>query len=158
MNQFTVRRFEEKDAQAVSDLIAQTAHTIHSKVYEPPFIANFLEWVSPEKIIERASWTHYYVICDGDTIICSGAIGPHQGREDESEFFNIFLLPEYQGKGLGRMIVETLEQDEFFLRAKRIFVHASLTALKFYQAMGYDHVNGEFAIDDSEAYTLEKFR
>ena len=98
------------------------------------------------------------VICDGDDIICSGAIGPHQGREDESELFNIFLLPEYQGKGVGKLIIETLEQDEFFLRAKRVYIHSAMNALKFYQKMGYDHVNGEFAIDDEDSYTLEKFR
>ena len=158
MERFTVRRFEEKDAQAVTELIATTSRIVNAKVYEPEYIENFLEWVSPEKIIERASWTHFYVICDGDDIICSGAIGPHQGREDESELFNIFLLPEYQGKGVGKLIIDTLEQDEFFLRAKRIYIHSAMNALKFYRKMGYDHVNGEFAIDDEDSYTLEKFR
>lgn len=158
MDRYTVRRFEERDAQAVSDMIAKTAYITNSKVYDSYYIKNFLEWVSPEKIAERASWTHYYVICDGDKIICSGAIGPHLDREDESEFFNLFLMPEYQGLGLGKMMVDTLEQDEFFLRAKRIYVHSSLNALKFYQKLGYDHVNGEFAIDEDDNYMLEKFR
>lgn len=158
MGQITVRRFEEKDARAVSDMISKTVHVTNSIVYEPQYIENFLDLVSPQKIIERAGWTHYYVVCDGDTVICSGAIGPHLGREDESEFFNIYLLPEYQGRGIGRLIIETLEQDEYFLRAKRIYIHASLNALKFYQKMGYSHVNGEFAIDDDHSYMLEKFR
>ena len=109
-------------------------------------------------IRQKNSKNSIYVICDGDAVICRGAIGPHQGREDESELFNIFLLPEYQGKGVGKLIIETLEQDEFFLRAKRVYIHSAMNALKFYQKMGYDHVNGEFAIDDEDSYTLEKFR
>ena len=33
-----------------------------------------------------------------------------------------------------------------------------MNALKFYQKMGYNHINGEFAIDDEDSYTLEKLR
>ena len=47
--------------------------------------------------------------------------------------FNIFVLPEYQGKGVGRMIMETLENDEYFLRAKRVEIPASITACEFYK-------------------------
>ncbi len=32
------------------------------------------------------------------------------GKEDESSLFTIFVLPEYQGKGIGRKIIETLEK------------------------------------------------
>lgn len=155
---FTVRRFQKKDAQAVYELIAKTTRTTNSIVYEPQYIDDFLEWVTPEKIIERASWTHFYVICHGNTVVCSGAVGPYLGHEEECEFFNIYLLPEYQGKGIGKLMVQTLEQDEFFLRSRRVFVRSSLNALKFYQKLGYDHVNGEFHIDDDDTYRLEKFR
>ncbi|MBQ5738782.1 MAG: GNAT family N-acetyltransferase [Oscillospiraceae bacterium] len=158
MGQYTVRRFEEKDAQAVSNLIEQTSRVVLSKVYEPGYIDNLVEWVAPEKIIERAGWTHFYVICDGEKIISSGAIGPRDGLEDESELFNIYILPEYQGKGIGRLLIETLEKDEYFLRAKRVFIHAALSAIKFYQRLGYDHVNGEMIIDEEHGYRLEKLR
>jgi N-acetylglutamate synthase-like GNAT family acetyltransferase len=68
------------------------------------------------------------------------------------------VVPEYQGKGIGRMIIDTLEQDEFFLRAKRVYIHSAMNAIKFYQKMGYDHVNGEIVIDEDDSYMLEKFR
>ena len=32
----------------------------------------------------------------------------------------IFVDSDYQGKGYGRKIIETLEKDEYFLRAKRV--------------------------------------
>lgn len=41
-----------------------------------------------------------------------GAIGPYWGKEDESSLFTIFVLTDYQGKGVGRRIVETLENDD----------------------------------------------
>lgn len=78
-------------------------------------------------------------------------------KKDESSFFNIFVLPEYQGKGIGRQIIQTLEQDTFFKRARRIEVPASITGLKFYQKMGYSFKNGIDIIDDEGLYRLEKF-
>ena len=70
----------------------------------------------------------------------------------------IFVLPEYQGKGIGTQIIHTLENDEFFLRAKRIEIPASITAVEFYRKMGYDYKNGLAELDDEQLYRLEKFR
>lgn len=86
------------------------------------------------------------------------AIGPYWGKEDESSLFTIFVLPEYQGKGVGRKIIETLEQDEFFLRAKRVEIPASITACGFYKKMGYSYKNGIDVVDEEQLYRLEKFR
>ena len=52
--------------------------------------------------------------------------------------------------GIGRKIIETLEQDEYFLRAKRIEVPASITAFNFYRKFGYDFKNGVDCADDEQ--------
>jgi GNAT superfamily N-acetyltransferase len=72
--------------------------------------------------------------------------------------FTIFVLPEYQGKGIGREIIQTLEKDEYFLRAKRIEIPASITGTPFYRKMGYDYKNGIDKPDDEGLLRLEKFR
>ncbi len=111
-----------------------------------------------EAVIKRADWTHFYVVCEGSVIVGCGAIGPYWDKEDESSLFNIFVLPEYHGKGIGRKIIETLEQDEFFLRAKRIEIPASITACEFYKKMGYRYKNGIDVVDEEQLFRLEKFR
>lgn len=68
------------------------------------------------------------------------------------------MLPEYQGRGIERKIIETLEQDEYFLRANRIENPASITACEFYKKMGYSYKNGMDQIDDEQLYRLEKYR
>ena len=68
------------------------------------------------------------------------------------------MRDDYQGRGVGRRIIETLEQDEFFLRAKRIEIPSSITAVNFYRRMGYDYKNGIAEVDDEHVYRLEKFR
>ncbi len=98
------------------------------------------------------------MVCENEQIVGCGAIGPYWDKTDESSLFNIFVLPEYQGKGIGRAIIETLEQDEYFLRAKRIEIPASITACAFYRKMGYNYKNGVDQVDEEGLYRLEKFR
>ena len=93
----TSRRFAEADAAEVSALIAKTLRITNSKDYSPEYIENHCTLFTPEKVTERAGWTHLYVFCDGERIVACGAIGPYWGREDESSLFTIFVLPEYQG-------------------------------------------------------------
>ena len=137
-----IRRFEEQD----------------TKDYPVDLMEQLIETESPEHVLERASWTHFYVAEEQDNIIGCGAIGPYWGREDESSLFTIFVLPEYQGKGIGRAIIDTLEKDEFFLRAKRIEIPASITGVPFYLKMGYNYKNGITEPDEERLIRLEKRR
>lgn len=155
---YPIRRFLPDDAYEVSELIATTLRTTNIIDYSEEYIENNVKKFTPEKVAERAGWTHFYVACDGGCIIGCGAIGPYWGKEDESSLFNIFVLPEYQGRGVGRAIVEALEMDEFFLRAKRIEIAASITACAFYRKMGYDYKNGIDTVDEEQLYRLEKRR
>ena len=137
-----VRRFRNEDANELADVIAKTLRTTNSKDYSPEYIENDISFLTAEKLIERSGWTNLYVVIDENKIIGCVAIGSYWGKEDESSLFTIFVLPEYQGKGIGRKIIKTLEQDEYFLRAKRIEIPSSITALEFYRKMGYDYKNG----------------
>jgi len=154
----TIRLFETKDAAEVSALIAKTLRVTNSKDYSEEYIENDIRVLTPEFLMERAKHTHFYVVCDGETIVGCGAIGPYWDKEDESSLFTIFVLPEYQGRGIGRQIIETLEQDEFFLRARRVEIPASITACQFYRKMGYDFKNGITSPDAEQLFRLEKYR
>ena len=155
---YTVRRFQNSDAEEVSRLIIKTLRTTNIKDYSAEYIENDVKNFSPDGVIKRASWTHFYVVCDKGTIVGCGAIGSYWGKEDESSLFNIFVLPEYQGKGVGRTIIETLESDEYFLRAKRVEIPASITACEFYKKMGYTYKNGIDVVDEEQLFRLEKWR
>lgn len=153
-----IRRFRETDAQAVSALIAKTLRTTNMKDYSPEFIENEMNILTPEFIAWRASWTHFYVACEGECIIGCGAIGPYWGSETESSLFTIFVHPQHQGRGIGRRIIETLEQDEYALRARRIEIPASITACEFYKKMGYTYKGGVNQADEEGLFRLEKYR
>ena len=153
-----IRRFREDDAGSVSAMIIHTLKTSNSKDYSADDINALEKQMQPAGVSERASWTHFYVVEEDDAIIGCGAIGPYWGSETESSLFTIFVLPECQGKGVGRKIIETLERDEYFLRAKRVEVPASITGVGFYRKLGYEYKNGIDRPDEERLYRLEKFR
>lgn len=153
-----IRRFTEQDAKAVSELIIRTIRISNVRDYPTELMEELVRTETPEHVLQRASWTHFYVAEEEGKIIGCGAIGPYWGKEDESSLFTIFVDPDCQGKGVGRAIVGTLEQDEFALRARRIEIPASITGLPFYQKMGYSFKDGKNEIDEEHLYRLEKYR
>lgn len=138
-------------------LIARTLREVNSRDYAPEYIEADVAALSADELRKRATWTHFYVVEEDERIIGCGAIGPYWGKQDESSLFNIFVMPEYHGRGVGRAIIEALEKDEFFRRAKRIEIPASITATPFYRHMGYDYKNGMTEPDDEQLLRLEKY-
>lgn len=153
-----IRQFEPSDAHAVSELIRNTIKISNTKDYPKELMDALINVETPEHVLERASWTHFYVVEDQEKIIGCGAIGPYWGKEDESSLFTIFVSPEYQGKGVGRAIIDTLEKDEYFLRAKRIEIPASITGVPFYLKMGYHFKNGISEPDEEHLIRMEKIQ
>lgn len=71
-----IRRFKENDAEKVSQMIIRTERITNSKDYSEEWINALEKRVQPSLILERAGWTHFYVVEEKDTIIGCGAIGP----------------------------------------------------------------------------------
>ena len=155
---YRIRRFEVSDADEVSSLIIKTLRISNIKDYPAEHIENDVKAFTPEGVLNRAGWMHLYVVLNEDKIVGCGGIAPYWDKTDESSLFTIFVLPEYQRKGVGRKIMETLENDEYFLRAKRVEIPASITACEFYKKFGYTYKNGIETPDEEQLIRMEKFR
>ncbi|MBQ3864936.1 MAG: GNAT family N-acetyltransferase [Clostridia bacterium] len=151
-----IRRLEVRDALPVSEMIIRTLKVSNSRDYLPETIRELIMHQQPEDILSRASWTHFYVAEDEGAIIGCGAIGPYYRREDESCLFTFFVSPDHQRRGVGRKIMETLEHDTYFLRARRVEIPASVTGLPFYLKMGYSYKDGITSPDEEGLLHLEK--
>ena len=151
-----IERIKESDIPELTKMIKFTCEECFKLYYPQSIIQKTIKALDEDGIKNRASWTHFYVVKDEDKIIGCGAIGPYWGSETESSLFTIFVDPKMQGKGIGKQIIKTLEQDEYFIRAKRIEIPASLFAIPFYLKMGYKHKNGEL-IFENDNIKLEKF-
>jgi len=153
---YKIRRFRRGDEVAVAEVICTTLAVSNQKDYPPEFIRENIESHSSEVIAQRAKESHFYVVTVNGKIIGCGGITGYWGSLTESYLVSIFVLPDYQGKGIGRKIIETLESDEYFKRAWRTEVGSSLTAVEFYRKMGYEYKNGITDPDEFHVVRLEK--
>ncbi|MBQ8519047.1 MAG: GNAT family N-acetyltransferase [Agathobacter sp.] len=153
----TVRRYQEQDAEAIVNVIRRNFLEVNVKDYGEKAMKALAEHHDVNWFKGVASYANVYVFCINDEIIGVGSISSFWGSLTESILLTIFVLPELHGNGIGRFIIQTLEQDELFLRADRIEIPASITAVDFYKKQGYDYKNGVKELDDEGHYRLEKF-
>jgi len=158
MESLSIRKFDKNDATTVSNIICRNFLEVNIKDYSKKEMDELSKMYNSDKVLQISGYSHMYVACIDKKIVGCGAISSFWGKQDESILLTIFVLPELHGNGIGRKIIETLESDEYFLRAKRIEIPASITACDFYKKMGYIHKDGLEELDDEGHYRLEKFR
>ena len=152
-----VRRFIESDAGAVQNLIHRGLREVNARDYSPEHIEKTCAAFTLERILDQAESAHMYVAVSGEKVVGTGTIAPFWGSPTESILLTVFVLPECIGQGVGTAIIGALEKDEYFLRANRVEIPASVTAAGFYRKMGYVPKNG--TEPDAEGLVrMEKFR
>jgi len=152
-----IELINENEYEETANMIERSARSSYFSLYYPKCeIDSITKSLNAEGIKQRASWTNFYVVKENKIIVGCGAIGAYWGSETESSLFSIFVDPDYQRKGIGQLIINTLENDEYFRRAKRIEIPASMAAIPFYRKMGYQFKNNELIYSEGH-FALEKF-
>ena len=154
---FSVRRFRPEDAEGVRRVIHHGLREVNSRDYPAEKIEAYCRHFTVEKIIAQAESAHMYVAeSPGGRILGTGTIAPFWGSGTESILLTIYVDPDHLGRGIGSAIIAALEDDEYFLRAKRIEVPSSGTAVNFYRKMGYYFKDGRGEPDDEGLIRMEK--
>ena len=143
-----VRRFKLGDEKQIVALIHEARRKINIRDYDKELIEELCNKINKDIIIERANKYHTYIIELQGKIIGIGSIGQYKDNKNEAEFHNIYVLPKYEKNGIGKLIIKTLEQDEYYKRSERIEIHSSITAMEFYKHMGYNFKKFGNIVDD----------
>ncbi len=153
-----IKPYQEEDAEEVVRLIHRNFKEVNVKDYGEEAIAALAVTHDVNWFKCVAEHANVYVFWNEDKIVGVGSISSFWGSPTESILLTIFVLPEFHGQGIGSYIIDTLESDVLFLRAERIEIPASITAVEFYRKKGYEYKNGLKELDDEQHYRLEKFR
>lgn len=152
-----VRRFKLGDESGVVEVVKKDVLAENIRDYSEIAIQHLVESHNEELIRRRAEAFHCYVIESDEKIIGVGMIGPYWDSLTESSFFTIFIDPELKGNGLGRKIIETLQSDEYYLRADRVEIPASITAVEFYKHFGFGFKKFGHIVDKEGILRMEKY-
>lgn len=123
-----IREYQSSDCEELTKLFYNTVHTVNAKDYTEEQLD---AWATGQ--VDLNKWDqslreHYsIVVVENETIVGFGDI-------DESGYLDhLFVHANYQGKGVGTMICNQLEQ----VVSGNIITHASITARPFFEKRGY---------------------
>nr|NLI50925.1 GNAT family N-acetyltransferase [Propionibacterium sp.] len=128
-----VRSFVAEDAERVSELIRSTLFTSNAGDYPRAELESLAEWYSAAGLVSRLPVARRIVAFaeDGaDTIVGTAA-----RRENRFEAF--FVHPDWQGRGVGSLLLEALEEDARTDALRAVWLESSLTAVGFYTKRGF---------------------
>jgi ribosomal protein S18 acetylase RimI-like enzyme len=93
------------------------------------------------------------MVCEVDGIPI-GVGRAHFLSEGEAQIRSISVEPEWEGKGIGSIVLKELETIVTAKGAKRIIIHARNNAVEFYKKNGYEVVEPSYTLFGKIEHTL----
>jgi len=119
-----------KDVEVIHSIVHSTIKEVYPKYYPEGVVDFFLTHHSLENIKKAVNIEFILLIeCDGE-IVGTGAIY-------ENQIKRMFVLPEFQGKGYGSMLLDRLEQQAANKGYANVVLDSSLPAYSLYEKRGY---------------------
>ena len=97
------------------------------------------------------------MVCEVDGIPI-GVGRAHFISEGEAQIRSISVEPEWEGKGIGTIVLKELEKIVTSKGAKRIIIHARNNAVEFYKKNGYKSLEPSYTLFEEIEHTLMEKR
>lgn len=101
----------------------------------------------------------FYLVYDTSLVIAFMAIEHEYKNEAVTRIHKIYLLPETQGKGIGRTIIDEIVKLAYQNNSKLLSLNVNRfnPALSFYEKIGFEII-AEENIDIGNGYLMEDYR
>jgi len=140
---YEIVNYDSKYCNDISNIITRNLLEINVKDYGLEKMQEDVTRFTPEMIERYSKESKIYVALDKDKPVGTLRVGKFWGGgENDYVFLTIFVLPEYHGKGIGRLLMENAEKYVTELGAKTIKIPSGITAHRFYNKLGYNYMNG----------------
>jgi len=135
----TIRQAIHNDVEAISRLIIATVQQSNAKDYSAAIIAEVAEKFSPDHVAARMTGRHVFIAGAESMMIGTASL-------DGAKVRSVFVLPAWQGRGIGRILMSHIEELARAQGVPRLEVPASITAEDFYVRLGYNHLREEYYV------------
>ncbi len=125
-----IERCAPSRLDAVLDITRETIRTSYAAHYPGEAIRYFLDYHSPVSVLDDIESAYTVVLNDSGRIIGTGTLRGTTVKR-------VFVLPEFQGRGLGEIIMCHLEDFARQAGLRFLELHASLPAKRFYDSLEY---------------------
>lgn len=125
-----IREFRKTDLAAVKGLVDKTIDICYPGIYCAEAVQFFKDWHTEEKILQNAADGFTIVLEQNGRIVGTGTIVA-------DEIARVFVNPEFQKHGFGKLIMDKLEGKALSTSAGIVKLDASIPSKKFYDLLGY---------------------
>ena len=147
--EITLRKFEQRDAAAISMLIRDNLIKINCMDYPEDIIRNMCELFTEKHILRLSNKRRIYVAVDDDVIVGTASI-------EDNTICTVFVDTFYHRNGIGRKLVQLMEEIAANKGLSVVKVSSSLTSQGFYEKLGYKVVGEEESEEFGREIMMEK--
>lgn len=109
-NEIIAKSYQEEDAEEIVNLIIRNFREVNVKDYGEEAITALSATHDVNWFKGVAEYAHVYVFWNEDKIVGVGSISSFWGSSTESILLTIFVLPEFQGKGIAQKAIQLCEE------------------------------------------------
>ncbi|MCO7534919.1 GNAT family N-acetyltransferase [Pseudomonas asiatica] len=132
-----VRPATSRDAVAISRVVIAALRESNSQDYPPDVIAQVEQSFSPEAITTQLTKRKVFVALLDENIIGTAGL-------DGDVVRSVFVDPPHQKGGIGRHLMDVIHTTAASAGVGTVRVPSSITAERFYTALGYQKIRDEF--------------
>lgn len=141
-----IRQAKQTDAKGIAKVQVDSWETTYKDIVPDEYLSNMTYEAREEKWKDIIPQTTVFIAetNDGEVVGFAGGGKERTGKypDFEGELYAIYILEEYQGKGIGRLLVEAVVED---LKQKKIFsmtvqVLAENNSRLFYESLGAEKI------------------
>lgn len=158
----TVSEATSKDVKTIKEIAYKTWPAVYGKILSAAQLDYMLKaFYSEEVLLDNiVNNGHHFILASEGTVCLGFASFQHDYLEDKiTRLHKIYLLSEAQGKGAGRLLIDTVIKNakENHSKVLSLNVNRFNKALTFYEKLGFEIV-GKEDIELDHGYLMEDYK
>ena len=154
-----IKDYEDKYAEEISKIVKQNMLEVNSKDYGIEYCKNFAKDFTAHKILENFNKrTKVFVALENDIVVGTAGLDKSWYNNDgEYWILTVFVDISHHKQGIGKMLVQKIEEFAKEMKFKKLVIPASITGCEFYHKLGYEYTNGKKELNEDKMYIMEKY-
>ncbi|MBC3271217.1 GNAT family N-acetyltransferase [Pseudomonas sp. SWRI81] len=132
-----IRNATNADAPAISRTIVDALRESNAQDYSSDIIDQLVQDFSPAAVLHRMTGRHVLVAVIDSRIVATASL-------DDNVVRSVFVDPLYQGRGIGRRLMQRIQSIALGWGLEHVCVPSSITAEGFYASLGFKKIRDEF--------------
>lgn len=153
-----IRECKKEDLEELSNIVTRNLLEINAKDYGEEMMREHAKSFSKENIANSLkNREKVYVALKNGELIGTAGIEESWSKEPGVYYIlTVFVKPENHGQGIGRRLIERVEEHAKSINVKKLIVPASITGNEFYYKLGYKYKDNKKELNEEKMYIMEK--